>query len=373
MTTATLISFMLLLQSISTTTQTTQRDQPVNEEEDVVTFSSLNTTLGDGLIGNLSMRSTQGFFQKFQRISVINSFIRDLANRFKPLVSIERIGSSFEGRDIILMRITSNSGANKPIFFMDGGFHSREWLSPSTVLFFAQEISSQYKTNKRVQRLLNTWDFRIIPVANPDGYEYSHTKNRMWRKTRSKIPGSKCRGVDPNRNFNFHWKEGHSSSNPCHEDYAGPKPFSEPETIAFSNYILKLKGRIKIYTGVHTYSQVWLTPWGYGNKRPRNHANITRAAQVASEAAFQVNKRRYKVENSFENLFPIGGSTDDWSKARGRVPYVYTVELPPSSENDKDFIGSGFIADKGMIIPVGKEMFHAFITLAEQVELMGFQ
>jgi len=32
-------------------------------------------------------------------------------------------------------------------------------------------------------------------------------KDRLWRKTRSKHPNPKvkCRGVDPNRNWDFHW------------------------------------------------------------------------------------------------------------------------------------------------------------------------
>jgi len=39
-------------------------------------------------------------------------------------------------------------------------------------------------------------------MFNPDGYEFSMTTNRLWRKTRTKIAGSNCVGIDPNRNFN---------------------------------------------------------------------------------------------------------------------------------------------------------------------------
>lgn len=38
-------------------------------------------------------------------------------------------------------------------------------------------------------------------MFNPDGYEYSIDVDRMWRKTRTRIAGSQCRGIDPNRNF----------------------------------------------------------------------------------------------------------------------------------------------------------------------------
>lgn len=55
--------------------------------------------------------------------------------------------------------------------------------------------------------LVNDWV--IVPVANPDGYEFSHTSNRMWRKNR--FPATiLCTGIDLNRNFAYMWR---SSSN----------------------------------------------------------------------------------------------------------------------------------------------------------------
>lgn len=36
--------------------------------------------------------------------------------------------------------------------------------------------------------MLKHADFYIMPVMNPDGYEHSHTHDRLWRKTRSRLP-----------------------------------------------------------------------------------------------------------------------------------------------------------------------------------------
>jgi hypothetical protein len=140
--------------------------------------------------------------------------------------------------------------------------------------------------------LLLSADWYIMPVMNPDGmviisfiidpslnypfdskgYEYSHVKNRLWRKSRSETGSRKCRGVDLNRNFGFQvsdwrdfliyssfkknectfkfvgpqWGDRGSYADPCAISFRGIKAFSEPESIATSNFILKKSNLIKV-------------------------------------------------------------------------------------------------------------------------------
>ena len=56
---------------------------------------------------------------------------------------------------------------------------------------------------------------------------------------RRKIKG-KCDGVDLNRNFDKEYGS-YSSDDPCQEDYRGTEAFSEPETRALRDYVLKLQ------------------------------------------------------------------------------------------------------------------------------------
>ncbi len=35
----------------------------------------------------------------------------------------------------------------------------------------------------------------LFKVVNPDGYEYSRTNDRLWRKTRSNLAGGLCLGA----------------------------------------------------------------------------------------------------------------------------------------------------------------------------------
>ena len=87
---------------------------------------------------------------------------------------------------------------------------------------------------------------------NPDGYEYSRSTDRMWRKNRRKNENSKCDGVDLNRNFDKGYGD-YSSDDPCQEDYRGPEAFSEPEARALRDYVLKLQSENTEYVYTNTY------------------------------------------------------------------------------------------------------------------------
>ena len=94
----------------------------------------------------------------------------------------------------------------------------------------------------------------LVAVLNPDGYEYTHTTNRNWRKNRRRNSGPKCDdgilchgsehgvmvdsyGVDLNRNFGKGFGEGGASTDPCSIFYTGPEAFSEPESAALRDYV----------------------------------------------------------------------------------------------------------------------------------------
>ena len=113
----------------------------------------------------------------------------------------------------------------KPVIFIEGGIHAREWISPATVTFFIRELVTNADYRDMIGMIndglvsitdnndtLEMYDWIIVPVVNPDGYEFSHTDDRMWRKNRGKSKSllniiSNCRGIDLNRNFGYNWGE----------------------------------------------------------------------------------------------------------------------------------------------------------------------
>lgn len=86
----------------------------------------------------------------------------------------------------------------------------------------------------------------IMKVYFACRYEYSHAKDRLWRKTRSNHKNFNCIGVDPNRNWGYNWAGQGASGDPCDETFYGPSAFSEPETQAIRNFIMDRKDSMKV-------------------------------------------------------------------------------------------------------------------------------
>lgn len=99
----------------------------------------------------------------------INNFLDSVALRNKDVTLLD-LGLSTEKRKMYGVKISSG-GRNKPSIVIDAGIHGREWIAPVTALFAINELVQL--NNKQLYRNV---DWYIIPLLNPDGYEFSHTK-----------------------------------------------------------------------------------------------------------------------------------------------------------------------------------------------------
>ncbi len=185
-------------------------------------------------IGSQAVLSGNQFFSKYQKISELHDFIRQLAADNPNLASTFSIGSTFENRDILGIKIGSPN-ATKSIV-LHGGIHAREWIGPAVVTFIANELVGQYGKSDKVTNILNEFNFHIIPVLNVDGYVFTHQHNRMWRKNRQPTNPS-CTGVDLNRNFAYGWSGPGASGEPCSDAYYGEYAFSATESVNLAYFL----------------------------------------------------------------------------------------------------------------------------------------
>jgi len=298
------------------------------------------------------------WFAKFLNLEEINAAIDTLVSANSGIMSIEKIGTSVEGRPIRLVKVTSATNKNsKPGIWIDGGIHAREWASPATVLYMLNKLVTGYRTNYTQYIDGATWYF--VVNINPDGYSHTHKKDRMWRKNRR--PGSLgCEGVDLNRNFDMSFGGAGTSGDPCEDTYRGPSAFSEPESRAVRDYILSHKD-IKAVVTIHAYSQMWFIP--YGDQYKHYPADYTKMERVARAGAAALQKRygtKYDVGTAADLLYEAAGGSDDWSKAKANIEYVYCLELRPSGNS----AGNGFLLSPNKIIETGEETWDGIQVVA---------
>jgi len=292
----------------------------------------------------------------------INAFIDAVAAAYPTFVSIDTFGQSYEKRDIRYLKIGYPSADPKKALFIDAGIHAREWIANAVALY----TINQFTNNSQFTDLLQKIDIYVAPLINPDGYEYTRSRDRMWRKTRSG-PRQGCYGVDPNRNYPYKWGYAGTSTNPCSEIYQGPSPLSEPECLAHANFINAHNDSFYAYLTLHSYGENWIYPWGYATGTyPPDVNDLKALGNDAYTAIKAVYNTRYHVGNSADDLYPAAGASDDYSKSVG-VKYVYTVELRPGdadTDNDEFY---GFELPEKYIMKTSIEVFEGIIVTANRV------
>lgn len=212
----------------------------------------------------------------------IYAWLDALKLEFPEYITIENLGSSYEGRPLKLIKLSkqpvlelsnpvievikSMQFQNTRAVFIEANIHAREWITSATATYIINELLRS--TDPEVQEIAQNVDWYIVPITNIDGFAYTWEHNRNWRKTRS--PTSLvCYGVDANRNWEYSWLQKDETGNegasraPCSDTFAGSHAFSENETLAIHNYLERNPGKFDAYIALHSYAHQMLHPYGH--------------------------------------------------------------------------------------------------------------
>ncbi|CAK1555695.1 unnamed protein product [Leptosia nina] len=261
-------------------------------------------------------------WDNYHRLNVIHKFMDDLEFEYPSICTVGYIGSSLEGRDLKILKV-SNSNATNSAVWIDAGIHAREWIAPAVNTYIANHIARNFST---LPASVTNKDWYFLPVVNPDGYEFTHTVDRMWRKNRA-WHGGQCLGVDLNRNFSYGWGGKGSSENPTHAFYRGPEPFSEPESCAMRDFLSKSGISFKIYITLHSYGQIILFPFAYRDELCPDYVRLLEGASIMSKAIYECSGNTYKVGISRDVMYGAAGTSNDWCYGAAGIPYCYLIEL----------------------------------------------
>ena len=254
------------------------------------------------------------------------------------------IGNTHEGRDIWAIRISDNPSQDEeePGAVFLGCHHAREWISVEVPLYIAQYLVNNYNTDEEVKQLIDNCQIWIVPVVNPDGYEYSRNSNRMWRKNR-RDNGDGTFGVDLNRNYGYMWGTVDASPSTSSIIYRGPIAFSEPETQAVRDLVSAYDFRILM-----TYHSFWQTighPWGYTREPAPDEPMFSDMTYSMIELIYNTSGATYTYWLDTPDTYPFSGGTEDWSYGELGID-SFGMELPPVT-----FSQGGFVLPESRIIP----------------------
>ncbi|KAM9352312.1 carboxypeptidase A5 [Symphorus nematophorus] len=299
-------------------------------------------------------RNTDSFdYQNYHTINEIYSFQDMLVAENPNFVSKIVIGHSYEGRPLNVLKF-STGGSKRPAIWIDTGIHSREWVTQASGTWFAKKIVNDYGRDPALTAILDKMDIYLEIVTNPDGFAYTHSRNRMWRKTRKPNPGSRCDGVDPNRNWDAGFGGPGASSNPCSETYRGPRAHSESEVKSIVDFV-KSHGNFKAFVSIHSYSQMLLYPYGYTRTPVKDQAELHSLAKKAITDLASLYGTSYRYGSIINTIYQASGGTIDWTYNQG-IKYSYTFEL-------RDTGRYGFILPANQIIPTAQETWLALMAI----------
>jgi carboxypeptidase T len=254
------------------------------------------------------------------------------------------IGKSYEGRDIVAIKISDNVGVdeNEPEVLYNAHQHAREHLTVEMALYLAHQLVDNYGADARITNIVNTRELWIVPDVNPDGGEYDIATGsyRSWRKNRQPNTGSSNIGTDLNRNWGYQWGCcGGSSGSTGSETYRGPSAFSAPETQVLRTFVQSrvVGGVQQIRTNIdfHTYSELVLWPYSYTT------ANTATGLSADQEATFRTLGVQLAGTNGYtpeqaSDLYISDGDSIDWMWAAEGI-FAYTFEMYPTSSAQGGF------------------------------------
>jgi Zinc carboxypeptidase/Immune inhibitor A peptidase M6 len=312
----------------------------------------LDVTQVDGVAASeaLALQASAGW-DAFRPYSSIGGGIKDelyaAAGQYDDITEIVNVGQSVLGEDILALRVTQNADrvrdGRRPAVMYLGTQHAREWITTEMVRRLMHHVLDSYGTDEQITNLVDTRELWFLPVANPDGYDFTFTEgNRLWRKNLRDNDGDGeitfRDGVDLNRNFATNWgydNEG-SSPDPVSDTYRGPAPNSEPETQALDALFARVG--FEFFVNYHSAAELLLYGIGHQVTTPSPDDVIYKALAGDDDNTAIPG---YDPDISAE-LYTTNGDTDTHMQVQygvlGFTPEMTTCEVAAAVDPDDEWL-----------------------------------
>ena len=298
-----------------------------------------------------------------------NAELIQIASDHSSIAQRFNIGTSYEGRTIWGVKISDNVAAdeNEPEVLFFANQHAREHLTTEQAFYIANLLTNSYGSDSRITNLVNSREFWIIPMFNPDGssYDIATGSYRSWRKNRQPNTGSTYVGTDLNRNWAYQWGCcGGSSGSPSSETYRGSAPFSTPELQRLRDFVLSRRvggvQQLKVAIDIHSYSELILWPYGYKYADTGADMTTDQRNTFATIGQQMASSNGYTPEQA-SDLYIADGVSIDWLFNNQGI-FAYVFELYPASSFP------GFYPPDEQIAPQTSRNRDAILLLSEYAD-----
>ncbi len=288
---------------------------------------------------------------EYRTYESIQAELKDLVDKNPTLVRSISIGKSFEDRDVNGIEIASDvKGTDgRPVFFLMGVHHAREWPAAEAAMEYAQMLVRS-KDDPAIKQLLETERVVIVPLVNPDGYVVSRNAispgdqlggdenitlaesvappggfGAYRRKNCDPVagPATTCEaaiGVDNNRNYGNLWGGSGGSPDVTSQSFHGLSPRSEPETQNVWNFART--HHVTMLVTLHTVAALVLRPPGLAQLGlAPDEVRMKQIGDAMGAAS------GYDSQFSWQLYDTAGTTEDDTYAATGG--YGYTIEMGP--------------------------------------------
>lgn len=250
-------------------------------------------------------------YEGWHDVDAIETFRDELESAAPDVVEPLTVGESLEDRAILGVRLTAPGNASERVpVLVDGGIHGNELYGIETAIYLAAWLVENHDRNATAAAILEDAVVDVVFSINPDGQAADSRTN--------------ANNVDLNRDFDVdHGNEDPRCRSNTHVPafyyYAGPEPFSEPESTAVRELMEETEP--EVYISHHTGRHAVIRPWAACDRpyeMPSHDDEVYEAIEswARENTAYQNTGTAHETAN---REFPPGrasGSSMDWCYMR---------------------------------------------------------
>ncbi|MBO4603278.1 MAG: bacterial Ig-like domain-containing protein, partial [Salinivirgaceae bacterium] len=238
--------------------------------------------------------------------SLMHNYVRD----YPLLCQLEVVTTLASGRQILALKISNNvelNNTDKPEVLCTATMHGDEGICATTALSLCRHLLSNYGTDNKVSRLLDSIEFWVIPIMNPDG---------MYRGGNSSIDNStrsNGNGKDLNRNY---------------PDVDGGSGTNQPEIVGMIEFFYR--HHFSLSTNLHGGDVCFNYPWDTWERLTADDDWWRYVGGAYRDTTRSYGQSGFWLTNGYA-WYSVSGGQQDWANYFAHCREV-TIELCNSKE-----------------------------------------